>query len=178
MSYGELLQAEARATANRRRPLRVALIFLFVFLVLRLLWALADGTGFERMVIHDLITRPAAWVIQQVWPDHGAVARGHQILAPVGRLNILVGCDGLETLFLLVAAFVAYPFSWRARMLGIGLGAVLVYGLNVGRIAWLWQAWISDRAVLALLHGIVLPMVMIVFCLAYFLLFLARNDTA
>jgi exosortase/archaeosortase family protein len=178
LSYEALLKAEAQAQLQRRRPLWIAVIFLFVFCVLALLWDSAGGTAFERLIIHDLTVRPAAWVIGQVWPEQNVVAQGHRLLSPLGRLNILVGCDGLETLFLLVAAFVAYPFTWRARLTGLALGTALIFCVNQARIVLLWQAWLSDRSLFALLHGILLPAAMIVCCLAFFIAFLVRHDKA
>lgn len=171
-----MLDAETRAVANRRRPRRMMLIFLGAFLVLHLLWYSAAGTGFERMVIHDIIVRPAAWIIQLFWPDQQVVARAHQLLSPAGRLSILTGCDGMETLFLLWAAFIAYPFSWRTRLIGFTLGALAVYAVNQGRIVTLWQAWIFDRALFAPLHGVVLPLAMVAFCMLFFLAFLAQRE--
>lgn len=174
-SYWEMLAAEARAEAARRRPAWMAMIFLSVFLLLHLSWESAAGSGVERLIINDLIVRPAAWIIQQFWPDQQVVARGHQLLSPTGRLNILTGCDGLETLFLLWAAFLAYPFAWRERVSGFVLGAVFIYAINQGRIVTLWQAWLSDRALFEALHGVVLPLVMVACCLVFFLVFLVRH---
>jgi exosortase/archaeosortase family protein len=170
-----MLAAEARTEAVRRRPAWMAMIFLAVFMLLHLSWDSAAGSGFERLIINDLIVRPAAWVIQQFWPDQQVVARGHQLLSPNARLNILVGCDGLETLFLLWAAFLAYPFAWRVRLIGFALGAVFIYVINQGRIVALWHAWLIDRDLFAALHGVVLPLVMVACCLVFFLLFLVRH---
>jgi exosortase family protein XrtM len=176
LSYPEMLKAEAKAAAGRRSPLRVALIFFLIFIVLSLAWDASAGTGLERLIIHDLTVRPAAWLIGLIWPEQAVTAQGHVILSPAGRLNVLIGCDGLETLFLLVAAFVAYPFSWRMRLTGIALGTGVVFCINQARIVCLWQAWIFERDWFAPLHGLLLPAAMIACCLAFFLLFLARHE--
>ena len=95
------------------------LLFLATFLSLQYVWEMSRGSAVERFVIHDLTVTPAAWIIDQIWPEAGVEAREHRLVAPTGRLNILNGCEGLETLFLLLAAFVAYPFSWRSRLFGL-----------------------------------------------------------
>lgn len=176
LSYPEFLAAEARAEARRRHPLRLVLLFLATFLVLQYGWEMSRGTALERFVIHDLTVRPAAWVIGGIWPEAGVAAREHRLVAPAGRLNILNGCEGLETLFLLLAAFVAYPLAWRSRLLGMALGLALVFVLNQARIVLLWQVWTGERALFGLLHGTLLPLALIAACLAYFLVFLARHD--
>jgi exosortase/archaeosortase family protein len=82
----------------------------------------------------------------------------------------------METLFLLTAAFMAYPFAWRPRLLGLGLGALLVFALNQVRIVALWHAFLHDRGLFGLLHGTVLPLALVAVCLVFFLAFIARHD--
>lgn len=175
LSYDEFLRREAEAESRRRRPLRLLLLFLATFLALQYAWEMSRGTALERLVIHDLTVRPAAWIIDRVWPDAGVEAREHRLVGPRGRLNVLNGCEGLETLFLLLAAFVAYPFGWRARLLGMGLGSLLVFVLNQGRIVALWHAFTGDRALFGILHGTVLPLALVAACLVFFLSFLDRG---
>ncbi len=175
-SYEEFLASDARTEVRRRRPLRLLLLFLATFLVLQYGWEMSRGTALERVVIHDLTVQPSAWAINRIWPEAGVLAKEHRLVAPKGRLNILNGCEGLETLFLLVAAFVAYPFAWRARLLGIALGVGVVFVLNQARIILLWQAFKHDKAIFGMLHGTVLPLAMIAGCLAFFLVFLARHE--
>lgn len=176
LSYEEYLRAEAENQARRRRPLRLLLLFLAGFLVMQYGWEMSRGTALERLVIHDLTVRPAAWTIGQLWPEAGVRAQEHRLVAPAGRLNVLNGCEGLETLFLLLAAFAAYPFGWRARLLGMGLGTLLVFVLNQGRIIALWHVFLHDRALFGVLHGTVLPLALVAACLLYFLYFLGRGE--
>lgn len=171
-----MLAAEAHVEVRRRRPLRLLLLFLATFLALQYGWEMSRGTALERFVIHDLTVKPAAWIIDGIWPQTGVQAQAHRLVAPAGRLNILNGCEGLETLFLLMAAFVAYPFAWRVRLLGMVLGVGVVFALNQVRIVMLWQVWSGDRTLFGLLHGTLLPLALIAVCLAFFLIFLARHD--
>lgn len=176
VSYRELIDAEARAEARRRRPLRLIVVFLAIFFSLQYAWEMSRGTPVERAIIDHATVAPAAWLIDSIWPEQGATAQGHRIVSPQGRLNVLNGCEGLETLFLLAAAFLAYPFAGKARLTGLALGLALVYGLNQARIVLLWQAFLHDKALFGVLHGTVLPLAMIAACLVFFLLFLAWHE--
>jgi exosortase/archaeosortase family protein len=176
ISYQELLDAEARAEARRRRPLRLLLIFLAAFLTLQYAWEMSRGSPIERAVIDHATVAPAAWLIDSLWPGQEIRAEGHRLVSPQGRLNVLNGCEGLETLFLLIAAVLAYPFPWRTRLIGSLLGTLLVYGLNQARLVLLWHAFQQDRALFGLLHGTVLPLAMVAVCLLGFLWFVARYD--
>lgn len=173
LSYPELLEAEARAEARRRHPLRLLTVFLLAFFALQYGWEMARGSAVERLVIDRLTVQPAAWLIDELWPEHGVAAQGHRLVSAHGRLNVLNGCEGLETLFLLVAAFLAYPLAWRARLAGILSSIGLVFVLNQGRIVLLWQAWLSDRTHFGLLHGTLLPLALVALSLLFFLAFLS-----
>lgn len=114
ISDQELLDAEARMEARRRRPIRLLLIFLAAFFTLQYVWEMSRDTQVERAFIDQATVAPAAWLIDGLWPGQAIRAEGHRLVSPHGRLNVLNGCEGLETLFLLMAAVLAYPFPWRA----------------------------------------------------------------
>ncbi len=120
---------------------------------------------------------PAAWTVNRLWPDQPAFAQKNSLISAHGRLNILNGCEGLETLFLLVAAFVAYPLAWRIRFAGMLSSALLIYGLNQVRIVLLWWAIHVNPTLFGLLHGTVLPLVLIAISLLFFLAFLPQRQS-
>jgi len=174
-SHSEIIAAESRAQARRRQPWRVLLIFLAVFFALQYGWEMGRDSAVERVFIDELTVRPAAWIIDRLWPAFQVHAEGHRLVAAAGRLNILNGCEGMETLFLLAAAFFAYPFAWRTRLLGLVAGTLLVFALNQARIVVLWHAFLHDRAWFGVLHGTVLPVLLVAACLVYFLALLGRE---
>jgi exosortase H (IPTLxxWG-CTERM-specific) len=49
-------------------------------------------------------------------------------------VSIEAGCNGIEATIVLVAAIVAFPASWRDRLVGLAAGIVAVQGLNVVRV--------------------------------------------
>ncbi|MFQ5740595.1 MAG: exosortase H [Acidobacteriota bacterium] len=66
-----------------------------------------------------------------------------QVLGTVIRhdgfaVDIRRGCDGVVATILLVSACLAYPFSWKDRLLGTSLGYVLIFVLNMFRIVGLF----------------------------------------
>lgn len=44
------------------------------------------------------------------------------------------GCNGLEATLLLVAAIAGFPAAWRARVVGIASGVVLIQAINLVRV--------------------------------------------
>ena len=113
--------------------------------------------------------RPSAAFIAWVSPEAQAQARGNRIYSPLGSLSIINGCEGLESLFLLWAALIAYPSPWRRKLHGALWGTVLIYGLNQARIVALFFALHDDRRWFELLHGYIAPTFIIVAGCVFFL---------
>jgi len=53
-------------------------------------------------------------------------------------VSIEAGCNGVEATIVLVAAILAFPASWKRRLLGLAVGIVAVQGLNVIRVISLY----------------------------------------
>lgn len=153
-----------------------ALIFLAVFGALQLGWQLLDGSPLYHAVIDQGVVVPAAALGRALTPEMGVHAVGNHLRENSGGLNIVNGCDGMETLFLLFAGFAVAPLSWRSRLGGILAGIAVVYGLNLVRILALFYARGSDMELFDLLHGIVTPAIMVLAIAAFYYVWLRRSD--
>jgi exosortase family protein XrtM len=161
-------EGSAEEVPAPRRPWRAGLAFVLAFLLLQALWSQAKDTALERLWIDTVTVKTAVALIGVVSPELRASAQGSRIKAPGGGINVLNGCEGTDILFLLAAAFLAFPMPWRSRLAGLGLGVVLVYLLNEARILALFYAYRSDRELFDLLHTVVAPIVLIAFVAVYF----------
>jgi len=146
--------------ASLPRWMQVA-IFAAVFLSLQWAWSQARGTGLEQRVIGDMTVAPAAWFINLLTPQVGAQAAGSSVKAPGGGINVINGCEGLDVLFMVIAAFCVYSTAWYRWLLGLVGGALLVWALNQGRVVGLFYASRHDKDLFALLHGTVAPLLLI-----------------
>jgi exosortase H (IPTLxxWG-CTERM-specific) len=77
--------------------------------------AVASGVGLE--LVGEDITR------------QGTILR-----TPTFAVNIRNGCNGVEAMVILLAAVVAFPASWRARLVGLGIGIVGIQLVNLVRV--------------------------------------------
>jgi exosortase/archaeosortase family protein len=144
-------------------------IFLLGFFVLQLGWNQARGTRLEHWVIDCATVRTSVALINTLTPRVSAVAHGPSILAPDGGINVRNGCEGTEVLFLLIAALLAYPFSWRVRAVGAVAGAGYVFLINQVRLLALFYSIRSDRGLFNQLHGVIAPLALILCTLMFFL---------
>jgi exosortase/archaeosortase family protein len=152
-----------------------ALLFAAAFGALQLAWQSVAGTSVGHAVIDGGIVAPAALIGQILTPHLGVHAVGHQLRGPAGGINIVNGCDGTETLFLLVAGFLVAPLPWGSRLKGIAAGVPLVYVLSLVRILALFYAHQTDLGLFDLLHGIVTPVLMVLSIAVFYYFWLRRG---
>ena len=150
--------------------------FVFVFAVMQLVWQSLHGTSLRYVVVHDAIVRPAAFLVNTLTPDVHATAVNFSVLAPGGGVEIRAGCDGMEVVFLLLAAFVVTPMSWLSRIAGFLLGTALIFVVNESRVLTLFYAYRSDPALFERLHAVVAPLVVVLIVCAYFYAWLTYSS--
>lgn len=68
--------------------------------------------------------------------DATAAAAGKVLWNTVTGFGVSIepGCNGIEACIVLFAAIVAFPASWRHKLIGLGAGFVAVQGLNIVRV--------------------------------------------
>lgn len=153
--------------ANYAMVLRVV-AFLSLFTGLQLGWEALRGGAVEYWVIHHATVRPAAFLVNLFTPQAHATAVQFSLRAVGGGLNILNGCEGLEALFLLGAAFAVAPMAWRSRIRGLLIGIAVVFVVNQARILLLFYAYRLDHSWFDVLHGTVTPIAVVLLIAAYF----------
>lgn len=165
--------------ANGTQTRRSALIwravgFVAAFSLLQLAWQRLSGGRLEYFLIHTCTVRPAALLVNLLTPAIRASASHYVLEAPGVRLDILNGCDGLEALFLLAAAFAVAPLEWRRRLGGAALGIPVVLVVNQARILALFYSLRVDPPLFDALHASVTPIALVVVLCCYFYVWLAH----
>jgi exosortase family protein XrtM len=168
--------SDRRANDAESQPsflIRRAVGFVATFTALQLVWQHLSGSRLEYFVLHTCTVQPAALLANVMTPEVRASASGYLLQSRGVRLNILNGCDGLEALFLVFAAFTVAPLDWRRRLGGAALGVPVVFAVNQARVLTLFYAFRSDPPLFASLHATVTPIAVIVLVCCYFYAWLA-----
>lgn len=148
--------------------LRFIVLFAIVFFTLNWGYQKTSGTVIEKAFIDIATVRPSAFIINQLQSAERVHAQGHRLVSSQVKLSVLKGCEGTESLFLIVAAILAFRSPWRHTLAGVALGTVVIYLANQARIVALYFALRHDRELFAALHGYIAPMLIIaVGCLFY-----------
>ncbi len=122
------------------RAYRREISFLVIFL-------LVLGGGFTLISVNAVndhviepftaaIAKTSGVVLKLIGQDitmQGTVIRGSRF-----AVNIMNGCNGIETMIIFLAAVLAFPASWKARLIGLVLGAVAIQLVNLIRVVALY----------------------------------------
>jgi len=138
------------------------------------LYFLVPDAVLKEMLYPSLFGEPTATVIGWHWPEEAVAAASNRLSSPRAVLEIVRFCDGSGVLFLVTAAVLAFPASWRDRVLGVLLGAALVYALNLLRLGGLYFIAAYRHAWFQALHTYFVPTLMIVLVALFYLGWLAR----
>ena len=85
-------------------------------------------------------------------------------------VSIEAGCNGVEATIVLLAAILAFPASWKRKLLGLAIGVIAVQGLNIVRVISLfylgqWNFDVFEWAHLYVWQALIMLDVMIVWLL-------------
>jgi len=117
---------------------------------------------FDRLLYAYLVAN--AWLANAVLHLFGEATQISNITIRSSRFAITVrrGCDAIEPAWFFCAAVLAFPASWKARILGALAGSLLLQGLNVIRIVSLYYLGFLFPRLFSIAHLEIWPAVFIV----------------
>lgn len=172
------MEQRAGIVNSYRRECGFAVAFMLLFSGLQYGYTLCRGTPLEHLVIDTLTVRPAAFLINLIAPLEHVQAMGHSLISPSARLNVLNGCEGVESILLVVSALLAYTLPWATRICGALLAAGLLYALNQVRLAVLYFTASRHDHAFILIHGYVGPTLVIAVGALFFFWWVSRHPAA
>jgi exosortase H (IPTLxxWG-CTERM-specific) len=89
-------------------------------------------------------------------------------------VNIRNGCNGVEAMLIYLAAVLAFPASWRARLLGLGLGIVAIQLVNLVRVIALYLTGVYFPKLFDASHTVVWQSIVILFGVLLWILWANR----
>ena len=99
----------------------------------------------------------------------GTIIRGSRF-----AVNIRNGCNGVEAMLIFLAAVLAFPAPWRARLLGLAIGAVAIQAINLVRVVALYLTGAYLPSLFNTSHTVVWQTVVILFSVLLWILWANR----
>lgn len=122
------------------RAYRQEIVFLTVFLVLLAVsFSVVALKPVNDHVIEPFtgaIARVSGGVLDLIGQD--VTRDGTVIQSPHFAVNIRNGCNGVETMLIFLAAVLAFPAAWGARLVGLALGILAIQLINLVRVVALF----------------------------------------
>ncbi len=97
-------------------------------------------------------TRLSSAVINTITPKEATVSAGAAIKSGGVSMSVGWGCEGVEGIFMIVAALVAYPMRFRWKVYGALAGTGLIFSLNIVRLMVLWYTFRYKPALFDIMH--------------------------
>ena len=98
--------------------------------------------------------------------------QGSIIRLPSIALDVRFGCNGLEALMIYAVAVIAFPASWKSKLIGILGGFIAIQVINILRIASLAYSAIYLKGFFEYIHTYVAQGLMIAVSLGIFFIYL------
>ncbi len=166
--------------AAREGPVgwRVLLRFAAILIALNLAYYAEKKLG--GAVVDEPYTHAVTWTSAQVARavlPYSVQSSGRGIVAG-GRHSLFIasGCNGLEAIFLMLAAIAAYPATWRRRLRGLAWYLPALFALNLVRVVALVHVAHSHHDLMDVAHYQVAQGILILFVLAFWVHYLRGVD--
>lgn len=157
---------------------RVLLRFLLVLGAVNLAYYADKKLPFD--VVDGPYTRLVTWCsarLGELVLPYTVASRGFVIVANnANTVYIASGCNGLEAIFLMFAAIMAYPAPWCRRWRGLALYLPALFLLNLVRVVALVHVAHRHRALLDLAHFQIAQGILILFVLVFWVHYLRRLE--
>lgn len=158
------------------KPLIQIGIFLGIFVALRTLYEIGSGLLHKHLFIDEMTAKTAAYLINLITPEVGVQAISTHLSTQSASLNIANGCNGLEVMFLFIAAMIIAPIYKRAKLFGLLLGISYIFILNQIRILALFYSFRVNQALFWNLHSTIAPIMLIALTVLFMGYWLSRHQ--
>jgi exosortase H (IPTLxxWG-CTERM-specific) len=150
----------------------------FALTYLLLMGAFFIMIGFDPILklidINGLYTQAIVWVTAKILSVIGiaSTCRGSIIELFSISLDVKFGCNGLEAVMIYSVAVIAFPASWKKKLIGIAAGFVVIQIVNILRIVGLAYSGIHARNLFEYIHTYIAQGIMIAISLGVFFIYL------
>jgi exosortase H (IPTLxxWG-CTERM-specific) len=158
---------------QNKAPLRFFGLFAVYFGALYLVFGLLPG-------VREGLIKPYTFLLARLVAStvglfgFTAVARDSVVVSPGFSIDIVMGCDGVEASCLFAAGVLAFPTTWRSRLIGLAFGLPLIHLINLGRLVGLYFAGLYIPGSFEELHVYVAQTIVILLSTAILLFWLER----
>ena len=136
---------------RNRKECTFFIVFISIFIIAQSLYYFS-----RPLKVPDYIqitnARLSSAVINIITPKEETIIDGKNIMSGVFLMKIAWGCEGVEGIFLIVAALTAYSMKRKWKVYGILAGTAFLYTLNIFRIIFLYYTAKYNPTLFDIMH--------------------------
>ena len=120
----------------------------------------------------SLVAQASGWVLNLF--GQKVALNGTIIQGPKFAVNIRNGCNGVEAMLIFLAAVVAFPTAWSARLRGLALGTIAIQGINLVRVVVLFLTGVYWPRLFDASHTVIWQSIVILCAVLLWILWASR----
>lgn len=156
---------------NSYSPYKVGFFFCWFVLTYGLFeflyFKIPDSFLLNVIYYYGLVS-PSAVIINYFQTDVPVIAMQNILSSRGIALEVVRGCDGAGTIFLLAAAIITFPTSWKHKIVGLVSGITLLIIINLLRIIGLYFVMVYQAQWFTPIHTYFAPtFIIIIGCLFF-----------
>lgn len=133
----EAQQSGFRGWLRRQRGLfKIYIIFILFIVILFSLLVTPWGKDYISIPLNKLIASLSGFLVSLFSSD--VVVAGTRMTSDLGSVDIKEGCNGIYATVILLAGVVAFPATWRQKLIGVVFGTVALFAINIIRVITLF----------------------------------------
>jgi exosortase family protein XrtM len=149
--------------------------FFMVFLAVNLLYFFLPDSFVEEVIFARLTATPVAAIVRFISPADNMVAERALLTSKHISLMVTVGCEGAQSILILVSALIAYNLPVKRKIVGVICGVLFMYCMNIGRIVGVYYATRYNPRALDIAHLYVGQTFVIVMMFLFFIFWVRRS---
>lgn len=159
------------------KEIRFFIYFILLFFSFQILHYIAKPY-INPFLVHHMTTGGSSKLINLMTPAENTRAQAEYLISGSFKLQIAQGCEGMDGVIILLAAILAFPAGIKSKILGMFGGLIILYSLNLFRIAALYYTLKYKSAFFDMMHIYVGQTFIILMAFFYFITWLTIQTRA
>jgi exosortase family protein XrtM len=161
-----------RFIQRNRKECTFFVIFISIFIAAQSLYYFSRPLKIPMKLQHTN-TLISSSIINLITPKEQTYAEGSTIKSGGYIMSVAWGCEGIEGIFMLIAALVAYTLKNKWKFYGILAGTALLFTLNIFRLMFLFYTLKYKPALFDIMHVYVGQTFIIFFAVLFFVVWVS-----
>jgi exosortase family protein XrtM len=155
--------------------IRFVLWFAAIFLLMNFIYSLMGGSFIQDFIFSSFTAKPTAALIKLISYGENVRVEGNLLTSPFASLQIIDGCEGVQSILILTSAILAYSTSVMRKFTGVLFGVLFLYVVNLLRIVGVYYMFKYSPSAVNVAHFFVGQTIVIMMMFVFFLFWVRKS---